>query len=373
LAEARDLLYGLGQMAWRGALFASVLLLLASCSPPAHRAFYYWKTARAPSPEEIQIADRLGVDRLYVRMFDVEADGTASPGLPRPTGLSSRQVVPVIYIVNDALAKAGFQPAAAAASLFDRAEQWPSWKELQLDCDWTPGTRAAYFALLDALRSRLHAQGRLLSATIRLHQVKYRGDTGVPPVDRGMLMAYNLLPPADAGARSSILDTEQLASYLASVKAYPLPLDAALPMFSWVAQWEGSRLLGLIDDAEAPAQLEGPGFARIGPGRFQALARGSLRGRSVEKGDVLVVDDPGPAAVQEAAVMLRAALKAETRSVALYDLDSQTVKRFTGGYDAQIEAVFGALGALGARRHRRGAARRLRPRPVGGRSRVRRQ
>ena len=49
-----------------------------------------------------------------------------------------------------------------------------------------------------------------MSATIRLHQVKYRADTGVPPVDRGMLMAYNLLPPDQAGERSSILDNREL-------------------------------------------------------------------------------------------------------------------------------------------------------------------
>jgi hypothetical protein len=353
-----------------GAFLAAALLPLLSCSPSAHRALYYWKTARGPSPSEIQIADRMGVDTLYVRLFDIESDGTACPALASSTDFGRRRIVPVVYIVNEALTNAGFRPKAAAASLFDSVQRWPGWSELQVDCDWTPGTRASYFSLLETLLEKLHAQGRRLSATIRLHQVKYRADTGVPPVDRGMLMAYNLLPPTDASTRSSILDTDEMAGYLSSVKSYPLPLDAALPMFSWVAQWEGPRLIGLIDDARAPAELAGPGFASIGQGRFEALARGSLRGRSVEKGDVLVVDRPGPLAVQQAARMLHAALRGETRSVALYHLDSETIQSFSGGEDAQIEAVYGALGA---RRDRRVSAPRVRPRTVGGRRRVRRK
>ena len=97
-----------------------------------------------------------------------------------------------------------FRPADAASSLLAKvsAAALGAWKEMQVDCDWTQGSRAAYFALLRALRDRLHAQGRRLSATIRLHQVKCSADTGVP-VDRGMLMAYNLLPRDQAGERSA--------------------------------------------------------------------------------------------------------------------------------------------------------------------------
>ena len=52
-----------------------------------------------------------------------------------------------------------------------------------------------------------------------------RGHRGAS-VDRGMLMAYNLLPPDQTGERSSILDNAELGAYLASLKTYPLPLDS---------------------------------------------------------------------------------------------------------------------------------------------------
>lgn len=363
-----------------GAFLAALLPTLLSCSPPARRAVYYWKTAQGPSLQEIARADQLGADRLYVRMFDVESKGAASPALTSSvaerwswTDGGNREIVPVVYVVNDIFAAAGFQPAQAAGSLLAGVSRvWgtrsPAWKELQVDCDWTASTRAAYFALLAALRQHLGAQGKSLSATIRLHQVKYRNLSGVPPVDRGMLMAYNLLPPNDAGEKSAILDVDELEGYLASVKSYPLALDAALPMFSWVIQWEGERLIGLIDDARAIAELAGPGFARVGPDRFVALDRGSLAGRSVEKGDVFVIDRPGPEAVRQTAVKLCSALRPQARWIALYHLDSDVMDAFTGGDYARIEAIYDALGA----RSGRGVpAPRVRSRPFCRRSGIR--
>ena len=47
----------------------------------------------------------------------------------------------------------------------------------------------------------------------------------------------------------------------------------------------------------------------------------------------------------EAAVMLASALRRETRSVALYHLDADTLGSFTGGDYAKIEAIYGALRA----------------------------
>jgi hypothetical protein len=365
-----------------GAFLLSLLLPLLSCSPPAHRALYYWKTTQGPSRAEITMADMLGADRLYVRMFDVDAVGVATPALTFSaeergswTHGGAREVIPVVYIVNDALLRKGFQPADSARTLVAGvsrlwASDGSSWNELQIDCDWTPSSRGAYFELLQNLGRRLHAEGKTLSATIRLHQVRDRRLTGVPPVDRGMLMAYNLLPPDNAGERSSILDNDELAAYLASMKSYPLPLDAALPVFSWVAQWEGQRLIGLIDDAGAAAEVAGSGFARIGTDRFEARARGSLAGRSVEKGDVLVIDRPGPRTVREAAVMLRAALRSEARSVALFHLDADTVNSFSGGDNAQIEGLYAVLGAG---RGRGFPAPRLRTRALGRRGGLRRE
>ena len=80
-------------------LAAVVTLAFAACAAPAHRAMYYWKTAQGPSAAEIAVAEALGVERLYVRVFEVEADGIATPPLAEWAGAGNREIVPVVYAV----------------------------------------------------------------------------------------------------------------------------------------------------------------------------------------------------------------------------------------------------------------------------------
>ncbi|MEZ4901823.1 MAG: hypothetical protein R2822_08725 [Spirosomataceae bacterium] len=51
------------------------------------------------------------------------------------------------------------------------------WKEVQIDCDWTVATKAKYFRLLQQI-SALLPPSVILSATIRLHQIKFYRTTG---------------------------------------------------------------------------------------------------------------------------------------------------------------------------------------------------
>ena len=83
--------------------------------------------------------------------------------------------------------------------------------------------------MLEAFKKEYRYQ---LSATIRLHQVKYREETGVPPVDYGVLMYYNMGHISAMGA-NSIYDRSTALRYLGKLREYPLPLDIALPMFAW--------------------------------------------------------------------------------------------------------------------------------------------
>ncbi|MGG2305049.1 hypothetical protein ACE4Z6_26875, partial [Salmonella enterica] len=92
----------------------------------------------------------------------------------------------------------------------------------QIDCDWTLGTKEKYFSLLKRIKERMALP---LSCTIRLHQVKYQAKTGVPPVDRGMLMYYNMGHVEGATETNSIYDPANADKYVSYVKDYPLPLD----------------------------------------------------------------------------------------------------------------------------------------------------
>ena len=98
-------------------------------------------------------------------------------------------------------------------------------KEIQIDCDWTDSTRNRFFRFTRTLGKLAHAEHSLISATIRLHQIKYFERTGIPPVDRGVLMFYNMGKLAAASERSSIFNTEDAEKYTSRLSQYPLPMD----------------------------------------------------------------------------------------------------------------------------------------------------
>ena len=116
---------------------------------------------------------------------------------------------------------------------------------LQVDCDWTISTKEKYFNLLILLSNYIEH----LSATIRLHQIKYVKATGVPPVEKGVVMIYNLDSPADTNIRNSIFSFEKALLYLkGNLEHYPLQLDVALPAFSWGVHFHHGKIKGLIAD-----------------------------------------------------------------------------------------------------------------------------
>lgn len=308
--------------------------------PPAQRAFYFWRTTFALAPAERAALTDLHVDTLYLRMFDVGwADGaptvlgplTIPDGAAPPPGVA---VVPTVYLTNEVFKQLDDAGAPALAALVVRevaaraARLGVTPRELQLDCDWTDTTRARYFGFLTALRAAV-AAGTTLSATIRLHQIKYRERTGVPPVDRGMLMFYNMGTfSADPEARA-IFDERSAARYLARLRDYPLPLDGALPIWSWVIHLRDGVVEGLLQSTD-PAELASVEFLRpAGADRFEATRSTFLHGSFLRAGDILKIEVTGPAETLTAAGMLARHLAATPtpRTIALFDLSERNLAR----------------------------------------------
>lgn len=105
--------------------------------------------------------------------------------------------------------------------------------EIQIDCDWTLKTKVNYFAFLNALKKISH---KTISCTLRLYPFKYPEIMGTPPVDKATLMCYNLTKPLESENKNSILDNNELRSYLKNTEKYPIHLDIALPLFSMMYQ-----------------------------------------------------------------------------------------------------------------------------------------
>lgn len=317
--------------------------------PPATRAFYYWRTTFHLAAAEQRALAELHVARLYVRVFDVDWDGAAGApiivgkidGDRVPAGLD---VVPVVFLRDEVFRHPTPGLARTIRDELDRrvrALGAPPSRELQLDCDWTERTRDAYFAFVRELGALVAVP---LSATIRLHQIKYRERTGVPPVGRGMLMFYNMGRfSADPDARA-IFDADAAARYLARVADYPLALDVALPIWSWVVHVRDDVVVGLLQSVDPDELAASPYLARAAPDRYVATQTAVFRGALLRAGDVLKIEVTGPAETRAAAAMIAGRLAAvpvsQPRALSLFDLSERNLHRH--GVD-DLEQVFRAV------------------------------
>ena len=196
-----------------------------------------------------------------------------------------------------------------------------------MDCDWTPETRDAYFYFLEELR-RLLPDSLLLSATIRLHQVKYPEQTGIPPVDRGMLMFYNMDNVRAADTRNSILDRSVASAYYNRLDEYPLPLDVALPVFGWVVVRREGKVVQLLSGLDERALADTARFEALGGAKLFRVKRSTyLNAYYLYAGDSLRVEKVEADSLRAAWSDLRMRLPRERRHLALYHLDTASVNR----------------------------------------------
>lgn len=345
------LLLLLGALA--AALVAGACASKRAARPPARRAFYYWRTQWSGAPALAQGLAQSGASRLYLRLFDVDWDGAARAALPlSPLQLSAPlpavEIVPVVFLKNRVFAETSDAGVEALGehvlqkilAMAEAAALRP--REVQLDCDWSDGTRARYFHFLRHLRGRLRARGAQLSATIRLHQIKYAARTGVPPVDRGMLMLYNFGPLRADAERSSIFNVADAERYTPHIARYALPLDLALPLFSWGVHSRDGGVIGLLEKLDA-AEVEATGaFRGLRPGRYEAARSLYLHGRYFREGDELLLEETTPEVTRQAAAVAARGAGPERPygTIAFFDLDERNLRRYA---PSDLQAILAAL------------------------------
>jgi hypothetical protein len=208
-------------------------------------------------------------------------------------------------------------------------------KEWQLDCDWTEKSKADYFRLVDAVKKIAHRQKIKLSVTLRLYPYKYQTAMGVPPADRALLMCYNMGNLTNPATVNSIIDPGEMNKYLTVGQPYPLPLDAALPLFSWQVWFRDKTYLGLV----YPAELEGVACLTQ-TGNKREFTKDTVIGRRLFlKGDWLRSEGSYPEQLAQARELIRTKLGGQLiQRLALFHLDSLILNKYDP--DA-LEALFG--------------------------------
>lgn len=211
--------------------------------------------------------------------------------------------------------------------------------EIQLDCDWNASTREKYFLLTEEMKKFPSRENIQWSATLRLHQIKYAEETGIPPVNRGMLMFYNMGNIEDLASKNSIYEKEIAGSYLQKVSDYPLPLDAAIACYSWGLLFEHNRLLKIFYPLYAqniPDSL----FTEQEENVFTAKDNFYFEGTFINSGNTLKLETMSPELSLESAEILAGEMKNKPFSVILYHLDSNIVNSYS---NENFEAIFSAF------------------------------
>jgi hypothetical protein len=325
---------------WRySPIIFGIVCLLAGCKQQVHPvvrpAFYHWKTTFDPAPEARQLVQNMETERIYLHLFDIDWDeGLKAPAPiaylePRqPLDVFKVEWVPTVFITNRSLTRLPIQSAADFAERLTGKvlEQIEALKlqrvpEVQLDCDWTQSTRDVYFEILKTCRAELSKAGINLSATIRLHQLRYPEQTGVPPADRGMLMYYNMGEVRHWEEPNSILNLAAAAPYL-QTKSYALPLDLALPVFQWGVLFREGEMIRLLSGLSANDLSDPERFYDMKGGRYEVVQGTFLQGHYLYEGDLIRLETVNQEALHIAVDQLRGFDWAGDVFLTFYELDS---------------------------------------------------
>ncbi|MEO6646636.1 MAG: hypothetical protein ABIN89_09550 [Chitinophagaceae bacterium] len=259
---------------------------------------------------------------------------------------SAYTIIPTVFITNECMQKlAATQVKALAGKILSLIKNITSVnnisavQEIQMDCDWSAATKDNYFLLLQSIKGLLAGENTLLSVTIRLHQYKYSKRMGVPPVDRGLLMCYNMGNLKSFYIRNSILEPEVLKKYLTGGSGYFLPLDVALPIFSWKVLFRNKIYAGLIRELPSSSLNNNILIKRSGH-NYEIQQATSIDGYSFQQGDIIRDEEITYEELKKATELLNEKLRTQQLRVVLYHLDSITLSKYSLN---ELETIFNNL------------------------------
>jgi uncharacterized protein involved in tolerance to divalent cations len=220
------------------------------------KSYYYWRSNYTLNDIERQALAK--TEKLYVKVCDVVAgrEGTPEPvavTIWKDQPMEGIQYSPVVFIDKEVFISRAGELGSEKLSMLAKdiftlvSSSWEynqlSFDEIQIDCDWTPKSQKQYFIFLKELKK---ISSKKITSTLRLDQIKNYKITGVPSVDEGVVMAYNMGNISQSNAQNSILSMPVLKQYINSSSSYPLPAKLALPIFSWKLLYRDNHFKGIF-------------------------------------------------------------------------------------------------------------------------------
>ncbi|WP_316823612.1 hypothetical protein [Pedobacter gandavensis] len=332
-------------------LISTIILFSCRKTSSADTAFYYWKQTFTLDKAQQKTLKEVAGHKLYLRFFDIKYDVPGKRAYPEAVinfkqKATAAQITPVIFITNQTFEKLSL-PAVDSLALNTNklllqlaSSNQIHYKQVQFDCDWSLSTKDKYFHFLKTFKTISKKQ---LEATIRLHQIKYQVKTGVPPVDRGVLMFYNMgkisAKPEDL---NSIYNSKDAATYISSLQKYLLPVDVALPLFSWSIHIRNGSVIQVYGKIDRSI-LSDPNYFRETAHKnvFTALKSFFIEGVYVKKNDLFKLEEINKALLDQAATQLAEHLsKNEKRTIIYYEIGNLDSTEFKTKDLQEISARF---------------------------------
>jgi len=285
--------------------FFLILMLFVSCSKEDTSkdqiAFYHWKAKADYTKSYEKVINATQADKIYMHYFDIESlrkpswrdDGIYPTYVLKSVAkeYQNLEIVPVVYIANNVFKTKRLDVLKLADKLAKLIDQISlkhfdrKMKQIQIDCDWSLSTKSDYFKLLTALNKDFE-----VDVTIRLHQIKFKDTTGVPPVSKGTLMLYNMGDLRNK-TQNSILETSIVRQYVNDESTFPLKLKVALPLFSQTVVTNNTDKIKLIKNTNRAVLESDPHFKQINPTNFQVVRDTLYKGFYLAKGYNLKLED----------------------------------------------------------------------------------
>lgn len=326
-----------------GLLFL-IFLSLFSCkkkNTDFTHAVYCWNTRAYYnyfSEEEEKVIFDNEIKKIYCKLSDVVYDNNyhAKPeheqDLPFQNTISKyASIVPCMFFTNEVMLKSTKDELLfMATKIADRVNRY-NVSEFQIDCDWSEQSKENYFYFAQNLKANLDSSVTL-SATIRLYQYKYPEKTGVPPVDRGMLMLYNFNSPKVYDGKNAIFDKSEAEKYIVN-KKYTLPLDFAVANFSWFILYDIENTFNAFVNAADAEQIIGQS-EKTNDG-YVLKNDFSLDNSFIRKGQKLVKHETNALTIKQSCELISGLENSPNYTVSIFDLNDSTLS-----YLQQDENIF---------------------------------
>lgn len=324
-----------------------LVILYASCTeetPPAI-SFYYWRTTHQLSFSEKNTIKDNNVSKLYIRYFDIDLNSKNEP-VPRSAiqfyeTPSVEEIIPVVYIKNHVFFDATMDVSELAIKVNKyiaeiSASIGVGYKEVQIDCDWSLKSKNKYLEFIESFKK---VSKKRISATIRLHQVKYFDKTSIPNVDSGVLMYYNM-GVVSTDSLNSIYDKAIASQYIKSLKKYPLSLNFALPIFSWGIHIRNDKVMGLRSKINAFEIKSDTNFIALEDSFYKIKHPFFRKGIFYKKNDLLKIEAIEKRDLLEMVNDLKRNTSEWPKEIIFYDLDSLNLRNYERKIFKEVIANF---------------------------------